>query len=102
VLCKLDIEGSEAATLSGAKRLLRRDNSAFVCELNDPMLRRQGSNADELISVLTDHGFLAFSDEGEPITKRDPSWPVWKNALFLKGSEAIDRFQRSRESIFGK
>jgi hypothetical protein len=99
VMCKLDIEGSERAALEGAKKLLCCDNCVFISELNDVMLRAQGSNATEVIELFLSHGFTAWSDEGQRIVAHNPAWEPWKNAWFLKGHEAHKRYEIARRSI---
>jgi FkbM family methyltransferase len=97
VLCKLDVEGYEDRVLDGASRLLERSETIFICELNDELLRSNGSSADALIARFLGAGYAGWSDAGAALGRHDPSWPPWANGIFAKGAEAYERVR----SFFG-
>jgi FkbM family methyltransferase len=91
VMCKLDVEGYEQRVLDGATALLALPEMILICELNDPLLRSNGSSAQALISRLRDQGYTAWTDAGAEFTDHDPSWPPWANAIFARGAAATKR-----------
>jgi len=91
VLCKIDVEGYEQHVLDGATRLLGREDTIFVCELNDPLLRANDSSADALISRMVQAGYTSWNDQGEPLVRHDPTWVPWVNGVFAKGPRAVER-----------
>jgi FkbM family methyltransferase len=97
-IMKLDIEGFEMEALAGAEEHIARPNVIIISELNDPMLRKAGSSADELISFLRGRGFSSRTIEGVPFERHDPSWPEFKNAIFYRGSEATRRVETAQDS----
>lgn len=58
-LMKIDIEGSECLALRGARAWLASGNSPdyVLSECNDPVLRRFGNSAEELIGLLEAAGY---------------------------------------------
>ncbi len=98
LVCKLDVEGYEQRVLDGASRILDRPETIFICELNDPYLRLNGSSADALISRMLAAGYVGWTDAGAPLLHHDPGWLPWLNGVFAKGSRAQARvtaaFQR--------
>lgn len=58
-LLKMDIEGSEGRALLGGTGWLGSPNAPdhIILECNDPALRRFGSSANEVISILKDNGY---------------------------------------------
>lgn len=59
-LVKIDVEGWEPHVLRGGSATLQRTNYVLI-EINKPALKKAGSSADELYSLLRDAGFTAFS-----------------------------------------
>ncbi len=68
-LLKIDIEGSEILAFRGAKNwLASADGPDFILtECNDPVLKRFGSSASELLALLESNGYA-------PYTMRWASW----------------------------
>ena len=62
---KMDIEGAEVLALRGGQRWLgSRDRPDFILsEINDPMLRRLGSSAEELFALFLAHGYRPLEVE---------------------------------------
>src|SRR5581483_3774406 len=90
---KIDIEGFEMEALAGAEAYLARPEVIVICELNDRMLRKAGSSADELIAHFHQRGFASRTIEGDPLERHDPAWPEYKNGIFFRGDEATRRVQ---------
>jgi FkbM family methyltransferase len=67
---KLDVEGSEAAALRGAERLLRSAKPAILLELNDRAMRAAGMTLEALRQLLLDAGYDRFARPGEPRSAR--------------------------------
>ena len=49
---KIDVEGFEHRAIAGATELLTRHRPVIVAELSDPLLRRNGSSAREVVEAL--------------------------------------------------
>lgn len=67
-LLKIDVEGGEAAVLTGAELLLRSHGcDALVVELNPPALSRAGTSVGTLVDRLEAYGYQAhrFTVDGE-------------------------------------
>ncbi len=67
---KLDLEGAEFSVLSGAMKTMAAFRPLMLIELSDDALKRQGSSAAELISLLQSLGYEIFSFEetsGKPV-----------------------------------
>lgn len=91
VVCKLDVEGYEERVLAGGQSLLHRPNTIFICELNDPYLRANGSSANHLIARMRSVGYTASTDAGAPLIRHDPAWVPWLNGVFALGERAKER-----------
>jgi FkbM family methyltransferase len=59
-LVKIDIEGSELMALRGMSSLLHRDGTAFIIEVCDEWLRRNGGSAMDIFQTMTETGYQAF------------------------------------------
>ncbi len=59
-LLKIDIEGGEPAALRGAEKLLTRQDSKIVLELNPEALGRGGTTPKELIAFMRIKGYRAY------------------------------------------
>jgi len=57
---KTDVEGWEPHVLRGGSAALQRTKYVLI-EINKPALKKAGSSADELYSLLRDAGFATFS-----------------------------------------
>ena len=55
---KLDVEGAEAALLTGAASVIAESRPLILVEVEDDHLRRQGSSAAELRAMLAGLGYL--------------------------------------------
>lgn len=62
---KIDVEGAEAAVLEGARQTLARHRPVVMAEINDPLLRQQGSSLRAVLALLTDAGY-DLSDPSHP------------------------------------
>lgn len=69
-LLKIDIEGSECLAFAGAAHWLASPHAPdfILSECNDPVLRRFGASASELIATLRGHGY-------------DPHLMEWRSAM---------------------
>jgi FkbM family methyltransferase len=67
-LLKLDVEGSEAAVLRGAREVLRRLRPIVVAEAQDASLHQMGSSTAELLELLRSYGYVidVFGPTGRP------------------------------------
>lgn len=59
-LVKLDLEGAEHKALAGGLRLLETHRPILFVELEDQHLRRQGSSAAEVVTLLQDLSYGIF------------------------------------------
>lgn len=62
---KIDVEGAEALVLQGAARTLRQHQPVILVELNDPLLRQQGSSSRAVLALLEEAGY-DLSDPSHP------------------------------------
>lgn len=76
-LLKLDVEGWEPHVLRGGSAALQRTKNVLI-EINKPALKKAGSSADELYSLLRDAGFATFS----PVAARGVRRLLPDNQLF--------------------
>jgi FkbM family methyltransferase len=71
---KLDIEGGEVAAIGGMRQLLSsRRVDYFICEVNVPLLERQGLKASAIRDALTSYGYEAYLISGAGGFKRPVS-----------------------------
>jgi FkbM family methyltransferase len=54
---KIDVEGMEHTVLAGMRSTLEKHRPVILAELNDPMLRMNGSSAREIINYLQSFGY---------------------------------------------
>ena len=67
---KIDVEGAEQLVLEGAEASLRRFRPLVMLELQDPSLRRLGSSAAKVVSLLEtlDYRVVEYSETtGKPL-----------------------------------
>ena len=65
---KIDVEGSEAAVLRGAERLLTRQPApTLFLELHNEMVSRGGGNPSDALTLLRNFGYETFSVDGNAI-----------------------------------
>jgi FkbM family methyltransferase len=97
-IVKMDVEGAEAAALSGMSHCLRHDRPDLIVEVTDHYLRAFGSSADALVTHLHDldyqmyridhHGLFRVADSEAMAT-----CPGQFNALFTtKDPEHLPRW----------
>jgi FkbM family methyltransferase len=58
---KVDVEGADTAALRGGAGTLRRFRPLVLVELADAALRAQGSSAEELVALLSGHGYDLYA-----------------------------------------
>lgn len=58
-LIKIDVQGAEQRVIAGSEATIRRCRPALFIEIDDEMLRRQGSSAASLIETVTSLGYSA-------------------------------------------
>ncbi len=69
-LLKIDVEGAEAACLSGASRVLAEVRPTILCEVHEP-------NTERVAELLRDHRYEMF-DAALPAARREPlERPTW-------------------------
>jgi FkbM family methyltransferase len=83
---KVDVEGSEYATLMGARKTIERFQPAILFELNPESSRAAGHTSEELIRLLAELGYENFYETDEfPKERRigDLSLRAQRNLLIL-------------------
>lgn len=70
-LIKIDVDGYEADVLEGAGRTLARHKPAVVFEFAPYALEERGRSAEELLSMLRDHGYDIHDIAGRRIRSSD-------------------------------
>lgn len=71
-MLKFDIEGSEAAALRGAQRLLRRDRPDLVIEINMKTCGLHGYCHRDLLPPMEGLGYRAFLIRPDALLQHDP------------------------------
>jgi FkbM family methyltransferase len=56
-LVKIDVEGMEHVVLAGAESMLSEHRPVVICELSDPLLKKNGSSAAEVIAMFVRQGY---------------------------------------------
>jgi len=70
-LLKIDVEGSEAEVLRGARSFLtRRGADAILIEVNPKALHAAGTAPDDVVALLTAHGYRPHAMEGPRLVPR--------------------------------
>lgn len=60
-LIKIDVEGAEYQVISGMSALLQAGCCDFIiCEVTDEYLHEMGSSARQLVTAISDYGFVPF------------------------------------------
>jgi len=57
-LMKIDVQGAEERVLRGAQKTIQRDHPAIFVELDDEGLRKMGSSAERVVTLLMDTGYV--------------------------------------------
>jgi FkbM family methyltransferase len=83
---KCDVEGAEYGVLQGALETLNRFRPTLLLEVDDTWMERYGSNAEELLALLSKAGYRygVITDNGEILHTGDFSKDLQcsKNVLF--------------------
>lgn len=83
---RMDIEGSEASALAGAKGILDRDLPNVLIEIHPGMLKeRFASSADQVVDVFLSRGYRMFALNEPGLEERRSVVPdlPWKDYFFL-------------------
>jgi FkbM family methyltransferase len=83
---KADVEGYEAHVLQGAASLLdRKAIGSIVCEIDDDLLRRNGSTRSTIVSLLAEYGYSPRPVPGVGFQRiRRRSWETSHDVLFVR------------------
>lgn len=60
---KMDVEGMEHMVLKGAGQVLEEHRPIIVSELSNPLLARNGSSAEEVVSYIAGKGYVVIDPE---------------------------------------
>jgi FkbM family methyltransferase len=93
---KLDVDGFECDVLRGATELLRRDRPAIVTELCPYALEEHGASVQQLIGVLSDHGY-SIHDERTLARKFKPA----SVAASIRHNSSINVVALSAPAVIG-
>lgn len=63
-LIKIDVDGHECQVLRGARELLQRDKPILLMEIMPYGLDESGASLDELLRILTTHGYKLYELDG--------------------------------------
>jgi FkbM family methyltransferase len=63
-LIKMDVDGHECQVLRGARELLQRDKPILLMEIMPYGLDEAGASLDELLGILTTHGYKLYELDG--------------------------------------
>ncbi|MEM1116502.1 MAG: FkbM family methyltransferase [Bacteroidota bacterium] len=74
-LLKVDTEGAEMLVLAGGRDTLRNHRPVLICEMDDVLLRANGTSAVELVLMLQELGYHVL----DPFTRGHP--PVTRGQL---------------------
>ncbi len=86
-LVKIDVQGAEMRVLRGATQILARCRPALFIEIDDAAMRKQGSTAQELLSFLTDLGYIPYElrlfGPAQAIAPSEIGVRTYQDVLFL-------------------
>jgi FkbM family methyltransferase len=57
---KIDVEGYEMQVLKGSTQILKQKKPKLFIEISDPLLRNQGSSAEQIIRFLQKLGYILY------------------------------------------
>ncbi len=72
-LVKLDVDGNECQVLRGAHELLQRDKPVLLMEIMPYGLEEAGVSLDELLGILSAHGYSLYRLDGRTALPADDS-----------------------------
>lgn len=72
-LIKMDVDGHECQVLRGARELLRRDKPILLLEMMPYGLEEAGTSLDEILAILSGHGYSLFQLDGRSALPADNS-----------------------------
>ena len=72
-LIKMDVDGHECQVLHGAHELLQRDKPVLLMELMPYGLEEVGASLDELLELLSAHGYSLYNLDGKTALPADNS-----------------------------
>lgn len=72
-LIKMDVDGHECQVLHGARELLQRDKPVLLMELMPYGLEEVGASLDELLELLSAHGYSLYNLDGKTALPADNS-----------------------------
>jgi FkbM family methyltransferase len=72
-LIKMDVDGHECQVLRGARELLRRDKPILLMEIMPYGLEEAGASLDELLGILSVHGYSLYDLDGKTALPTDSS-----------------------------
>ncbi len=70
-LIKMDVDGHECQVLRGARRLLDRDKPILLMEIMPYGLNETGASLDELLGILSAHGYSLYDLDGKTVLPND-------------------------------
>ncbi len=83
-LIKIDVEGAELAVLRGARRLLAEGSPVVVCEVVPEHLERLGATVEGVLSLMREHGYVAFAWSSAEGLRALPSGVVPHDVVFAR------------------
>ncbi len=72
-LIKMDVDGHECQVLRGARELLERDKPVLLMEIMPYGLDEAGASLDELLTILSAHGYKLYELDGRTALPADSS-----------------------------
>jgi FkbM family methyltransferase len=70
-LIKMDVDGHECQVLRGARELLERDKPLLLMEIMPYGLDEAGASLDELLAILSTHGYKLYELDGRTALPAD-------------------------------
>ncbi len=72
-MIKMDVDGHECQVLHGARELLQRDKPVLLMEMMPYGLEEVGASLDELLGLLSAHGYSLYNLDGKTVLPADKS-----------------------------
>jgi FkbM family methyltransferase len=73
MVIKIDVEGSEAAVLDGARETIHLKNPSLIIEMNPWSAKAAGTSTTALVQKLIEFGYVHFSIAGNGLTSVEPA-----------------------------